>query len=100
MNLADPPDAAVVHRDAQPDNPPDAGPVCVSGGCGLDEFCVCHGEGARRRCWGTQQRCEQDVACCSARGDCQGTAAGEDTCSRQVRALSMDSSDAGVIHGG
>ena len=109
--LADPPDAAGVHRDPkQADGggaPQPAPTACRDNLCGDplfgEAYCSCHGAGELRRCWASKQRCEQDAACCSARGDCQGTATGEDTCSRQVRALSTDSADggdAGVPHGG
>ncbi len=106
--LADPPDAAVVHRDLkQADGggaPQPAPAACRDNLCGDpmfgEAYCSCHGAGELQRCWASKQHCEQDVACCSARGDCRGTAGGEDACSRQVRALNTDSSDAGVPHGG
>ena len=60
---------------------------CQDSLCGWDTICSCHGTDPTERCWGTKERCEQDAACCSARGDCKGTTAGEDTCSREVRAI-------------
>jgi hypothetical protein len=84
-----------------PDMAVAAGP-CRDNLCGGGPFgenhCSCHGAGDLSRCWGTVQRCEQDWACCSARGGCKGTTAGEDVCSSQVRALGTN--DAGVAHGG
>jgi hypothetical protein len=64
---------------------------CADDLCGgaAESICSCHGAGESQRCWSTVQRCQQDAACCSARGDCKGTTAGEDTCSRQVRALEV-----------